>query len=109
MKQDADVFCVKYGEKCGLCALQVLFKVCGGFHMQTTTVKKQQTKKSFTSSVYFQFAHGNWVNLRCLHVTSTGKFITGYGCSFTFPPNPCNRVFEINIFNSKRCIFQVIQ
>ena len=57
MKQDADVFCVKYGEKRGLCSLQVRFKVCGGFHMQTTT-----EKKSFTSSLYFLFVHGSWVN-----------------------------------------------
>lgn len=60
MKQDADVFCVKYGVKCGLCSLQVRFKVCGGFHMQKTTGKER--KKNFPSSVYFQFAHGNWVN-----------------------------------------------
>jgi hypothetical protein len=42
MKQDADVFCVKYREKCVLCSLQVRFKVCGGFHMQTTTTKKKE-------------------------------------------------------------------
>jgi hypothetical protein len=42
MKQDADVFCVKYGEKCVLCSPQVRFKVCGGFHMQTTEKKKKK-------------------------------------------------------------------
>jgi hypothetical protein len=44
MKQDADVFCVKYGEQCGLCSLQVRFKVCGAFHVQTTT-ENIKTKK----------------------------------------------------------------
>ena len=44
MKQDADVFCVKYGVKCGLCSLQVRFKVCGGFYMQKTTGKERKKK-----------------------------------------------------------------
>jgi hypothetical protein len=57
MKQDVNVFSVKYAEKCGLYSLPVRFKVCGGFHIQTTTGKTKK-KKNFTSSVYFQFAHG---------------------------------------------------
>lgn len=93
MKQDADVFCVKNGQKCGLCSLQFRFKVCGGFHMQTTTGEKRASPATFI----FNLPTENGLNLRCLHVTSTGKFITGYECSFTFPPNPCNREVEINI------------
>ena len=61
MKQDADVFCVKYGEKCGLCSLQVRFKFAVVFICRQQR-KKQTKKKGFTSSVYFQFAHRNWVN-----------------------------------------------
>lgn len=102
MKQDADVFCVKYGEKCGLCSLQVRFKFAVVFICRQQRKKQTNKKKKRASPAAFIFnlPTETGLTLRCLHVISTGKFITGYECSFTFPSNRCNREFEINVFDS---------
>jgi hypothetical protein len=65
MKQDADVFCVKYEKKCGLCALQVLFKVCGGFHMQTTMGGKKTKPKKRALPAAFIFNLPTETGLTC--------------------------------------------
>ena len=70
--------------------------------------KKKNKKKPSPAAFIFNLPTETGLTLQWLHVTSTGKFITGYECSFTFQPNPCNREFEINVFNSKRSVFQVI-
>jgi len=70
--------------------------------MQTTTEKtnKQKKKRASPAAFIFNLPTETGLTLRCLHVISTGKFITGYECSFTFPSNRCNREFEINVFDS---------
>ena len=62
--------------------------------------KNKQKKRASPAAFIFNLPTETGLTLRCLHVISTGKFITGYECSFTFPSNRCNREFEINVFDS---------
>jgi hypothetical protein len=71
--------------------------------------EKIKQKRASPTAFIFNFSTETTLTLRCLYVNVNRDVRYWLRIYIQLLPNPCNREFEINILNSKRRIFQVIQ